>query len=348
MAMAPDGKKIVTGSMNSSLTFWETETGFMPQDSIGDSDSSTIQSLALSSDESFVVSLRSWSKSPEIYQLKEPREPAMRLGESEDTLTVVGVSPNNAIIAGTAKGTITIWDTHHPDAKASRILTGHTSQVRALVFMDRGSKLVSGSDQTLVIHDFATGDIIKSFTLTSSIEALAISPSGTLVSAQKNGEIDWWDAQTLQHLGKLKDPVGMLLSIDITADGKRIVTGASNGIVRFWDIRSGTNVVQQSGFGEKIKYVRWLPSEQAAITGSVDQTLRIWDAATGRNISTWLGHVSGVNAMALNKEANLAVVGGAGFRAESINLWNLSLDRITRQLCAVGNVGNFEVCSNFQ
>ncbi|HYX31830.1 MAG TPA: WD40 repeat domain-containing protein [Oligoflexus sp.] len=349
MAVAPDGKRIVTGSINSSLTVWEIETGFKPHRLIEGASSPTIQSLALSSDESFVVSLPYLSNNLEIHYLKEKDKPAIRLEGSEESLTKVAISPQNVIIAGTDKGNIKIWDSLHPNANTTRSLTGHTSSIKALAFIDDGSKLISGSDdQSLLIHDLHTGKIVKSFTLTSPIEALAVSPSGTFASAQKNGEIDLWDVHTLQHLGKLRDPIGMLLSIDITVDGSRIVTGASNGVVRFWNIRTGISITQQSGFGEKIKDVRWLPSEQAAITGSVDQTLRIWDATTGRNISTWIGHGAGVNAMTLNKDATLAVIGGAGYRDEMLNVWDLSQDNLTRKLCAVSNVGQFEVCKAFQ
>jgi WD40 repeat protein len=183
--------------------------------------------------------------------------------------------------------------------------------------------------------------------LQAPITALASSASGTFVSVQKTGEIDIWDFTTYKHLKSFKDPVGNLISVDITDDGSRIVTGSSNGIVRFWDVNTGISISQPSNYPEKINSVHWLPSGQAALSGSFDQTLRIWDAATGRNISTWLGHWKGVGDIALSKNSDLAVVGAAYYN-DAINVWNLSQDYISRKLCAAGNTEDFAACKNFE
>jgi WD40 repeat protein len=74
---------------------------------------------------------------------------------------------------------------------------------------------------------------------THTMEQLAVSdiefsPTGLLVTTNSGG-IQLWNAQTGNLLSTLVGHVG-LNDIDFTPDGRTLVSGASDGTVRFWDI----------------------------------------------------------------------------------------------------------------
>jgi WD40 repeat protein len=75
---------------------------------------------------------------------------------------------------------------------------------------------------------------------------------------------------------------GAVTSCSITADGKRLVTGCSDKIVRIWDLTAGKEIARLEGHSGEIRDVVFSPDgKRVASIASKDGNVRMWNAVTG-------------------------------------------------------------------
>ncbi|KIK55476.1 hypothetical protein GYMLUDRAFT_175654 [Collybiopsis luxurians FD-317 M1] len=76
-----------------------------------------------------------------------------------------------------------------------------------------------------------------------------------------------------------------VLSIDISKDGTRIVSGSANITARIWNIKNGSPIGEPlQGHTDLVGSVAFSPDGKRIVSGSGDKTVRIWNAETGTPI----------------------------------------------------------------
>jgi WD40 repeat protein len=83
-----------------------------------------------------------------------------------------------------------------------------------------------------------------------------------------------------------------VLSVAFSPDGRRIVSGADNGIMKLWDAASGREIRSFLGHSGEVLCVTFSPDGKQIASGSWDETVKLWDAASGREIRSFAGHAS--------------------------------------------------------
>ena len=68
-------------------------------------------------------------------------------------------------------------------------------------------------------------------------------------------------------------------SIATTADGRRVVSGSTDGVVRVWDTTMGLETIQLRGHAKRVNHVVFSAAGRLLISVSDDGTARIWDAS---------------------------------------------------------------------
>jgi WD40 repeat protein len=63
-----------------------------------------------------------------------------------------------------------------------------------------------------------------------------------------------------------------------SSDGRRLVTSASDHLIRLWDAMSGEVLFTFTGHTDKVNGVTWNPDDTLLASTSFDGTLRLWDA----------------------------------------------------------------------
>ncbi|THU79323.1 WD40 repeat-like protein, partial [Dendrothele bispora CBS 962.96] len=81
-------------------------------------------------------------------------------------------------------------------------------------------------------------------------------------------------------------------SINLSRDGKKLVSGDNNGNIKLWDLVSGKEVdISIEGHDEQVNSVAFSADGTRIASGSDDKTIRMWDTATGGQIGDPLqGH----------------------------------------------------------
>ncbi len=128
---------------------------------------------------------------------------------------------------------------------------------------------------------------------TGWVRSVAISPdstwaasgSGTAGYGTEHGDdcsIKIWQLKTGTCRATLKGHEGRVISVAITPDGNRILSGSGDRSVRIWDVQTGLELARLDGHTGDIWSVVALKDNARALSGGFDKTLRLWDLASGK------------------------------------------------------------------
>jgi hypothetical protein len=105
-----------------------------------------------------------------------------------------------------------------------------------------------------------------------------------------------------RELLRINTHSGWIMSIALTPDGQRIVTGSDDGTARLWDAVSGRQLLMLQGHAGAVDAVAVTPDGERIITGNVDGTVRLWDVVSGRQLLVLKGHAGPVWCIALTPD----------------------------------------------
>jgi WD40 repeat protein len=88
------------------------------------------------------------------------------------------------------------------------------------------------------------------------------------------------DADTGRPIGDLlAGNTGFVYSVAFGPDGRRLVSGGVDGMVRVWDVDTGQQIgVPLTGHTDGVRSVAFSPDGHRLASGSADTTVRLWPA----------------------------------------------------------------------
>ena len=111
-----------------------------------------------------------------------------------------------------------------------------------------------------------------------------------------------------------------IFGIELSRDGKTLVTGNFNGSVRLWDIDSGRLLQTLDGHTDVVYKGVMSPDEKILASCSRDGRIKLWDLATGRELKTLTAHTGPVKAVAFSPDGKrLASASNDG----TLRVWDL-------------------------
>jgi WD40 repeat protein len=198
----------------------------------------------------------------------------------------------------------TLPDLPHP--ALSRVLIGHTREIRALAVAADGSWLASADYGGEVrIWDLATGTARHTLTgHTNTVTALVVAPDGSwLASADYGGKVRIWDPATGITRRVLTGHTTTVRALAVAPDGLWLATASDGGEVRIWDPATGITRRVLTGHTTTVRALAVAPDGSwLAVAGGQPVTageVRIWNPATGITRHTLTGHTGGVVALVI-------------------------------------------------
>jgi WD40 repeat protein/serine/threonine protein kinase len=344
LAFSPDGSVALSGGVNGEILLWDVQDGTILHQYEA---RSGIQDLAFTpakTDEnarSFVSAstdgrLTLWDlETGDILRVFGPDNPDTPDIEGHTAaVNAIDFHPDGSqLVSASEDMTLILWDfdtgsiIHH--------MQGHTMSVLAVKFVPDGHIILSGSsDVTIRQWDPATGEEITPFDapVLGTVYCLETMPDNETVLACREADIRFWNLSQWEETYSLKDGLatddGVLLSLDLSADGQRLIAGTSSGTVRVWNLERTKELRRFKTDGTVLGTVDISDDGRTLLTGTQDYCGGIlWDVATGTEIKRF------------------ASEGGEGLWSMGATLFEVEGQQ--RAIIACSNIDNGEVVTTW-
>ena len=324
VTVTPDGKRIVSGSVDCTIRIWDLETcEAMGKPIRGHQD--VVRTVAVTPDGKRIIS-GSGDSIICVWDLKTGEPMGMPIGGHEYDVNAVVVTPDGkCIVSGSSDKTIRVWDLE-TGKQIGKTIEGLESTVNAVVVTPDGKRIVSGSGKIICVWDLETGELIgkpieghKVF-----VNSIIVTPDGKrIVSGSADSSIRIWDLDTGEPIGKpIEGYVRFVHAVTVTLDGKRIISGSDDGTVRVWDLETGEPIGRPiEGHVGRVNAVAVTPDGKRIVSGSDDRTIRVWDLETGEPMGKPIeGYKNGVGAIAVTPDGKHFI---SGAEDSTIRVWDL-------------------------
>jgi WD40 repeat protein len=313
-----DGKRVLTGSANKKVQFWEADSGKEIRAFEGHDDG--IRCMALSRDEKFLVT-GGYDKTARIWDLATGKEVRQLKGLTAEVRSV-SVSPDARRVAVAQRNRTGfsqhtgVWDSSTGERLFE--LEGGVS-AGCVAYSPDGKWLAAGSGATpaprepaVRVWSAATGKKVWTAQGRCTVaNTLAFSPdSQQLVSTYQDGTVRLWDTT---RGGRERFPVpdysGSVRSLAVSAKGSRFAAlfypGSGSGDAVVWDVASRRPIFQTASYHLALSADgQWLASGKRG-DGGLPQ---VWDIAANRELIPQPPTTKGGGTVAFNPQGTLVAM----------------------------------------
>lgn len=283
----------------------------------------------------------------------ETGEIVRQLTGHEGAVNCVAISPDGrSALSGAADYGLILWDIEtgrvihrlqQGETQAvfeeTPTLGGHEGPVRDVVFNSNGLTAYSVTEDSRMFYwDLERGVPIRVEDLTVGVYSLDQSPDGRyallgLLDSRVVLWVHYYGRIALDLLGH----TGRVEAVAFTPDGLQAISGAADGSVRLWDLRSGAELRCMEFDGSALN-VDLSPDGRLLLMGTWSGDISLWDYERGVEIRRMVGHTempfAGV--LFVGEDARTAV-SGAGYiygAAEdpTVRLWDVETGEEIRRL----------------
>ena len=291
---SPDGKRMVTSSLDNTVKIWEVNTGLLLGDLRGHTD--TVLAANYSPDGKIIVTaaedgmIKIWDANTTVL-LRDIKAHAGKIYMAE-------FSPDGKkIVTASEDRTAKVWEI--ASGKMLADLKGHSAPIWPAWFSPDGKKIITGSnDGVSKIWDASSGTLLVDL-LGHSLEigSAEFSPDGKkIITSSMDSTVKIWDAATGKILIDLSEHIDYVRFAHFSPDGKKFLSGSNDGKVKIWDVSTGKKLFELLGkkkepgdnfadyYPDVVMAAHFSPDGKKILTAYMDSTAKIWDAATGKLI----------------------------------------------------------------
>ena len=226
------------------------------------------------------------------------------------------------LISSSKDGKVKIWDI--ATGANSDLLSDEKQQIQSIAFSFVGEMLACGSDdKTVKLWNFRTGEYLKSLTgHTDFVRSVAFNYEGILASASYDNTVRLWDIMAGECTQVLTGHTHRLRAIAFSPDGKMVVSGGWDQILKLRDISKGDKSLRTSqGRTDWICAADISPDGKRVVSGSDDNIVNLWDVDKENVLMPLTGHENWVWAVAFSPDQQTVASGGFD---KTIKIWDLT------------------------
>jgi len=354
VAFAPDGKSVLTGSLDYTAKLWSID-GKLLQTFKGHQ--ASILSVAFAPDGNSIL-IGSSDQTAKLWDLNGQLLQTFQGHESSVNRAIF--SPDGkSILTGSNDNSAKLWSV---DGKLLQTFQGHQSPVYSVAFAPDGKSVLTGSlDRTAKLWSL-DGQTLQTFQNHQDyIFSVAFAPDGkSILTGSKDNTAKLWsiDGQLLQTLQshksyvysvtfapdgksiltasdddtvKLWNPKGKLIqtfqehqayvtSVVFAPDGKSFLSGSGDNTAKLWNLNDYLKQKIFSG-NDSVYSIAFAPNGKSILIGSADNTAKLW-SIDGQLSQIFLEHGDFVTSVAFSPDGKNLLTGGG--RDNTAKLWSLS------------------------
>jgi WD40 repeat protein len=292
VAFAPDGRTLISASMDDTVRLWDPATGEGIRHF--EAHRGGVWCMALAPDGKALATgswndtaIRLWDAAAgkELRRLEGHPAGIDHLAFSPDGTTLASVS--NGHTPARDEHPLRLWDA--ATGKELRRLDGPPERAgpRPLAFSPDG-KLLASKDDKVRLWEVATGRVYREFeTPNENVTSLAFSPDGrtlacggrVTVDDRPDGPVALWELATGQERLRVEGLPNWTECVAFSPDGRVLAAGGWKGTVRLWDLATGKMVRRLEGHLGIVETLAFSPDGRALASGGMDTTALVWDLA---------------------------------------------------------------------
>lgn len=239
LVISPNGKNIVTGSLDKTVKIWDLQTGELITTFIKRAD--PINYVALSYDGKIIAcggtnKYKSvGGKNTTVYLWNvETEELISTLTGHSQRINCIAFSPDNKIIVtGSSDKTIKVWDINKQQLLYT--LTEDGPSIIDLLILPDCETLVSSGTGGIRFWSLETRQLLYTLSEDSyCVRSFAINHTYQIFVSDNSQEIRIWNLKTRELIHTLE--FSNVVSITLSCDGKLLAAGNALGEVRVWEI----------------------------------------------------------------------------------------------------------------
>lgn len=296
-----------------------------------------VTALAFSADSSKLVSVGG-DKVVRVWDLKDGKQLKELKGHTAPIMAVTVGGPNGKyILSGGIDKTALLWDMTSDQPLVT--LPAGKSAVSAVSIRPDGQLAAlggaDGSVRIVILADKMTKEAYAFQPHTSGVGALAFNPDGSrLATCGGDGAVKVWTMfpdgppqatppgnapPSLPLFADFKGHTKPVSSVAFSADGRLMVTGGGDMVVRVWDVGANrTEIRALRGHTDWVSSVAFTPNGRLVVSASVDKTVKIWELNTDETAKP-VGHTRRLNTIAVSGDGRWVA---SGSEDKTIKVWD--------------------------
>jgi len=331
VAFTPDGKTAYSISEDEITIRWQVDADEIVPEQFRALPASSIYNIAMSHTGDFYLVGLLDSRVAQVDTLTE--ETTRQLLGHTGRVLALDISPDDRFaISGSTDGNLRLWNLEHGAAmrnpQANHMVEGFVNLATASLDLSPDGRYGATGhwDGKISLWDYETGEPIRTIsghdemlfagTLFTPDGTKIVSGSGDIFGKASDNTVRVWDVETGEELQRFEGHGDKLWDIDVSSNGRYVVSGSHDGTLRRWDLETEQGEILLDVAPQAVRSVAFSPDGKTILAGlgkgssnNPNYDLRLLDMETGEELARFVGHTEVVDDIAFSPDGTLALSG---------------------------------------